>query len=624
MTHNGTTARYACAPEVSFREGRPIHPSIHFEHGHRLALLELPRGRSLDLAALKALIVRSGVHHGIHRETLLAATLAADQDRSLVLADARLLHAPLRGHFAETLSERAVLTGERLGRFLLSTDGPLTLGAGLRFGVDGLVEATRRGQLSLAGGVAQVVMTVHERVLTQPVVQVADDGAAAWLDLAPGESVTAGALTDALVRARIGHGLDHHAADDATTATDAARRIVLAHATTVVFPGEAAVSHLIDDGPHLETLERIDFHELHRFPEVAAGTALVRVTLPTPGRDGCDVLGKVRRAPAPRPLDPARFIGDGAVLSPDDPTLVIAERTGAYQRLPTGKVTVVEAIAIAGDLDLHVGNLATRFPITIRGDVKGGFVLKSAANIEVNGVIEDARISVHGDLTVRGGILPGQQRVKARGAISARHVQDRELKCRDLMVNGPLLLARVHATGTVTAKSIIGGDIIAAGGIVCGDLGEVSGLRTIVQVGIDPWARAQLAQARAGLTADERLLPELKERCRITAHQIERLPPDDAQRPVLSTMLDQQLGDYATACQRHVARVELLADAKRLEEVDETRVANVTIAVSGTVFPGVEIRFGERYQLSVTSPLTRVTFRLAPSENASALRGIRW
>ena len=58
--------------------------------------------------------------------------------------------------------------------------------------------------------------------------------------------------------------------------------------------------------------------------------------------------------------------------------------------------------------------------------------MKSSCDIQVDGSIEDARVSAQGNLQVKGGILPGQNRVKAHGDVHARFIEQREIKSRSV------------------------------------------------------------------------------------------------------------------------------------------------------------------------------------------------
>ena len=267
-------------------------------------------------------------------------------------------------------------------------------------------------------------------------------------------------------------------------------------------------------------------------------------------------------------------------------------------------------LVIEGDVDLKSGNIDTALSVMVKGDIKAGFTVKSGADIVVMGVVEDARISARGNISVRGGILPGRERVKAHGNLVARYITGREVKGRDIEVAGSVRFSRVLATGAVTAKEIIAGRLIAAGSLACEVLGSPEGSRTQVQVGIDPYEEALYMAAQQEQGRHAREVVRLKERCKLLAHKLgQQLPVAEGEDDPLSDDLRTALGDFAKAC-THLAECEAVITRHEAQlGAGNRNAANAIVTVRRTAHPGVEVLIGELARTEVREALAAPVFR---------------
>ncbi|HEX3132341.1 MAG TPA: FapA family protein, partial [Planctomycetota bacterium] len=322
------------------------------------------------------------------------------------------------------------------------------------------------------------------------------------------------------------------------------------------------------------------------------------------GTHGVDVRGTCLAPKPGRPLDPARVMGEGTRLSVIHADLIESASAGHFFRDRQRRLCVQPRLIVEGDVDFHHGNIDTKLSVLVKGDVKAGFTIKSAGDIEVMGVIEDARVSAQGGLVVRGGILPGVTRVKAHGDIDARYVSNREVKCHTLRVAASLRWSRVMATGEVIAKEILAGDLISAGSVTVEQLGSVDGVATRLQVGTNPFEERQFIVAKE---EHERLTGEVKhgkERCKLIAH---RLTSD----PSLGDELRTALEAFSTACTKLATCEALLERHVQRQEERARQLVTATVSVSGTAHRGVELHFDEVAKLALDQDLVRPQFRMA-------------
>lgn len=414
-----------------------------------------------------------------------------------------------------------------------------------------------------------------------------------------------------LVQRDVHAGLEPGALLAATRPSGSERTLAVAHGRPPRPGSDGRVELLIAEPVSAYGEGTVDLHELHHFREIEAGTPLARLTPPTAGEPGVDVHGRMIVAQPGKETSFGALLGPGCVVDDQDPTIARAEAAGIYQRFTRGGrpfVQVTPEVRVAGDIDMTIGNISSHHPVVVAGDVHATFSLKSRAAITINGSVEDARVSARGDLVVKGGILQGITRVKAHGDLSARHIESREVKARHVHVDYAIHFARIRSTGHVTAKEIVGGEVLAAGSVTCDTLGDPDGRPTLVQVGINPFEEALVSWAHQRGDHLDRELAGGAERCRMLAHRVQtRLSAgedhageDHTLRIALAELED--LRRLAARCKA------ILAAHPEHREQAKTLVEHARVVVRRTVNPGTVIRIGEDAELVVKTARPGGTF----------------
>ncbi len=614
---------------------------IHLAADRLTAVLDLPAGQCIDALSLKAQVARHGIVYGLDCEAVVAATQMVAADRHLVLARG-LVPQPGQAAVLEPLGvPGTVVTGALVGHLRAGTAGqpgigvdaqavpappavPLALGRGLGLRADGGVVATRDGLLLLVPQPTVAIPGVHEEECRKPLVQVDTHDLHAWLDLAAGEYVRGAVLAAAMTTAGVHVGVDAAAVAAAEVTVDHARKLPLARGTPPVDGGDAHLEVLIDERAHLriDAHNHADFHELDLFHDVVPGQPLGRLHPPTAGRPGLGVRGRVLPAKAGKAIEVGALLGEGTRPRTTDPALIEAAAPGIFQHDRQGRLLVLPLLTITGDVNLKTGNIDTTLPVLITGDIKAGFAVKSGADITVLGAIEDARVTSQANLSVRGGILAGQQRVKAHGAISARYAEGRQLKAGTVAVSGSLRHCTVLATATVQAKEIVGGEVIAALDITCEVLGSGDGQRTRVQVGVDPFAESL---HRAALAERERLIDEAvqrRQRCKVLGHHLEdeHRHGGDPHEQELAHEVRAELDALTATCARIASCDALIAAHDRILARAREAALGATVQVRGLVHPFVDLAIGEHDRIHVESALTGpLVFHLGEKDGTKAV-----
>lgn len=437
-------------------------------------------------------------------------------------------------------------------------------------------------------------------------IRIADDRMTAWLDLAPGETCDIGHLRELIAAAGLRFGLQREALIEAGRPAEAMRALVVARGEPPERGADGSVEVLVDvhDRPIKDDTGTLDIHRQHRFCDVEAGQPLARTLPPTLGRLGRAVDGLEAPSDPGLPADLGAWAGDGVVREGD--ALLVAGLAGVCRSQANAKgqvLSVAAKLALRGDVDRTTGDIETRFPIEVGGDIKAGFAVKSGATISVRGAVEDTRVSAMSTIQA-GGLLRGANRVKTRGDLLARHIEDREVKCRSLAVVNSVIGARVYALGHVAAREIVGGRILCAGSVTCERLGDDLGTPTEVHVGVNPYEQALYAAVCAERDRALFQLQEAEERCRNLSAKVNQgatLKRSDL--PQLIAGLKAQLAERERLI-AEMARCDQ-ATAHYRERIEQTRalVDHARVAVSKALMPGVVVRFGDVATFVVREPM---------------------
>lgn len=587
----------------------------------------------LDLPRLRAMVAEAKVCVGLRSQVLQEATQVSDSDRDLVIAVGDPPRSPwfwrLRPECQGNL--RSVEPGQVIADQVcdearscadgLSVDGKVLpskrdeicdviLGAGLaRQGNE--LQATAEGLLKAGQGVLwEIVEDPRGKAKRDAILFTSDDMHSAWVRLEPGSFIPMEIIQRLLAEKGVVYGLIPDAINIIAKGVQTAQTIELARGIYAQDGENGAIEFLIDDRINYEVREdgTFDFRAANPICEVQRDQVLARFTAPGQGTPGMTIRGQRLEPKAGKPCDPNRFCGEGVRIvniGDDGAGELHSEKNGVYNKLVTGKIQVKEQVIIDGDVDMKSGNVETEYPIRITGDIKSGFIVKSNCDIVVDGSIEDARVSAQGNLQVKGGILPGQNRVKAHGDIQARFIEGRHIKARSLLVSSSIRHCTVYSTGEVVAQEIIGGQVVAAENIVIKQAGDEMEQRTVLQAGVDPMQQSQFDEA---IESKQRLEPELarkKDALKAAVNNANQLAKKATQltsQSVSPKHLKKVAQEGREALERSRAlRQELEALQARLAaiEVDignyenaSSRSAKCTVQVGSAYYPGVEVRIG--------------------------------
>ncbi len=330
---------------------------------------------------------------------------------------------------------------------------------------------------------------------------------------------------------------------------------------------------------------------------VKSGDVIATIQPPTPGRAGQDVYGNPI---PPRVGHPAKFRLTGGCHVDEAAGTIIADVSGALHA-EHEEISVTEGLHIPGNVDFNTGHVSSPGAIVIDGHVADLFNVTSGAGVTVYGDVHVTEIRADGDITI-GATLASRDKgiCLAGGDITVRAMETSTAVARgDVHVAREAMTSRIFAGGSIESPraTLSGGVVVARGEIVVKALGSAGLAPTIVLAGVDWMFDAQTAPI---LTRIEKLNDDIEKRLpAITTLKASIKRLTHAQR---EQVVELEF-DYYTLITERDERTNRIEQLKA--ERDE--YCNPVVKVFNTIYPGVQLRLGNRVtriEKEMSGPIT--------------------
>jgi uncharacterized protein (DUF342 family) len=362
--------------------------------------------------------------------------------------------------------------------------------------------------------------------------EVTEDKLQVYLTLHPakgGRTVQLGDVRAALAQHGIGYGIDEQTLLQAVESGATDGTLIASGIPPKDGQPTRFESLLTRDHAEVDENAVVDYRAMGNLVLVKTGMRLMRRIPGTAGADGIDVFGNPAPAPAPENL-PYDDNLSGVVRDADDPDVLIAAIDGAPSVLPCG--ISVNPVVEVDAVNLNSGNINFEGTLQVRGDVTTGMTVKVTGDVLVSGTVEAAHIDAGGNVVVKGGILGVAEgatnadsaarlaQITARGSVKARFIGNASINAgKDVVVESEIRQSEVNAGDTVTVGAkgssqgnISGGQVRALRAVRAATLGTIAGVKTVIQVGVNPHAQAQkeaLQRTRKRLQEEKAKLEQL-------------------------------------------------------------------------------------------------------------------
>jgi uncharacterized protein (DUF342 family) len=354
----------------------------------------------------------------------------------------------------------------------------------------------------------------------------------------------------------------------------------------------------------------VDYKNVDIINSVAKGEKLVKLIPPTKGVPGKTITGEmvkcIEGAPAKLP------IGANTEADPTDPSLLLSSIDGVV-RYNGISVEVNEGLIVKGDVDFNTGHINYGKSVIVTGDVKGGFNVECGGDLQIGGVIEDCRIIVGGNVLCKHGLVgQGKGLVEAKGDVNLGFMKNQIVKSRkSVSVAREALNCTIYARNKILIHgnplSAAGGNLIARDAIVLYTVGNHSGIRTTLEVGIDYTMVEEMEKTDAlliELSGNYTKLVESHSKYNKIIAIKGRLSPQER------SLMDKLVESMA----KYKQQMSAMEERKKLIQKKMYYFDVAYIKIEKAALPGTLFKFGERHHLVKDELIGPKTIRLIDHE----------
>lgn len=353
---------------------------------------------------------------------------------------------------------------------------------------------------------------------------------------------------------------------------------------------DASIEYYFNTNVHIQPTMRedgsVDYFNLNVINHCRKGDVLARIIPENPGDYGMNIYGNRIK---PREVKRAALkYGNNIELSED--SLSISTKVDGHVMLVEDKVFVSDVYEVE-NVDLSVGNIEFEGSVQVNGNVTSNYTIKARGNVIISGVVEGACIVAGGNIIIARG-MNGMNKgtLQAGGNIVSKFIENATVRAGGY-INTESILHSNASAGTEIILSgkrgfITGGHVQAGNKIVVKTLGATLGASTIIEVGVDPIARAEYIALQKSIAE---IVNEVKNLQPIVANYIDK-------RAKGVRFKEEQLKYVKEAAATLEARrVELEEKNNAMSHVQEALSSkkNAEVIVQGVVYSGVTIIIGD-------------------------------
>ena len=334
----------------------------------------------------------------------------------------------------------------------------------------------------------------------------------------------------------------------------------------------------------------VDYKNVELVVSVAKGRELARLVAPTKGTPGTNVLDQT--VPAIDGVAAKLPMGANTAPSATDPGVLVASVDGNVKYNGT-VVEISEGFFVKGNVDFSTGNIKYAKAVVVGGDIASGFRVECGGDLQVTGTIEDAEISVGGNVLCKLGFVgQGKGCIEAKGDVNLAFMKNQTVKCmQHVVIAKEALNCTILARKTITVHgnplSIAGGRTMARDAVVAYTIGNAGGTKSVVEVGTD-FALIEDLQKTEGQLAE---LAENKRKLLQTCNKFERMTAMKKTARERETALYDKL--KATLA-KYEQQLKALEERKKIIMSNMYEFKNAHITIEHAALPGTVFKIGSR------------------------------
>ena len=354
----------------------------------------------------------------------------------------------------------------------------------------------------------------------------------------------------------------------------------------------------------------VDYKNVEIIISVPKGKVLARMQPPTKGTPGANIFGEPLpcKDGAPGTLP----IGPNTETSPDDDDALIASIDGIV-RYTGFCVEVCEGYIIKGDVDFSTGNIKYDKSVIINGDIKAGFSVECGGDLQVAGIIEDCTVTVGGNVLCKHGFIgQGKGTIEAKGDVNLGFIMNQTVKSRkSVNIAKEAINSTVYARHSICVHgkplSIAGGTFVARELISVYTVGNQSGVRTNLEVGLDFALEEELKK-------NEEQEADIGPKRQKLIESVTKYNHLTSLRRRLSAQEELLFNKLKLAVAKIDEQLQLLDRRKKIIQSKLHELENAHVKIEHSAMPGTLIKIGERRHFLKEEVIGPKTVRLIRQE----------
>ena len=327
-----------------------------------------------------------------------------------------------------------------------------------------------------------------------------------------GKKYTEDIIYKFLKRAKVVYGLDREAIKKIAEEGKPVVRSLIASGMEVVHGRNGYYEYFFDTSQEMEPEVlrdgTADLDKMKCLQQVKVGDKIAEYHRATKGTNGYDVFGNFIKAVPGKEIPILK--GTGFMIMSDRVSYV-ATYTGAI-RMVDGKVEITKLMVVQ---EVRITDKKIKYDGTVFvvGDVFSGSIIEATGDVIIGGHLESSEVTSGGEVIVKGGVTcPIRGGINAKGDVCAKYFEGATIVGDNISANY-FINCKVEARGYVKTYGrvgmIYGGSINSIYGIEAASVGNKSGARTIINLGVNSSILSKYNNARKSLVREEEQLATL-------------------------------------------------------------------------------------------------------------------
>ena len=251
-----------------------------------------------------------------------------------------------------------------------------------------------------------------------------------------------------------------------------------------------------------------DLEKMKCLQPVKVGDRIALYHRATRGTDGYDVFGNYIKAIPGKEIPILK--GTGFMIM-NDRVSYVATYTGAI-RMVNGRVEITKLMVVQ-EVKITDKKIKYDGTVFVVGDVFSGSEIEATGDVIIGGHMESSTVTSGGEVVIKGGVTcPIRGGISAKGDVSAKYFEGATISGENISANY-FINCKVEARGQVRTYGrvgmIYGGTINCIYGIEAASVGNKSGARTIINLGVNSGILAKYNNAQKSIVREEEQLEAL-------------------------------------------------------------------------------------------------------------------